>query len=261
MHDPALPNPSNWLAATFPLLAAGALAVLAAVVAAPAAPAQSADAPPPPKFIGTKRCKMCHSAAHTGNAFGKWESSAHAGAWKVLASDAAKKLAAERGVAGDPQQAKECLRCHVTAYGEKPERLDKTFEPKDGVSCESCHGPGEAHAKARLKGAIAAKGRDPKERMEVPAGEIVTRPEPKTCLTCHNDQSPSFKPFCFRERLAQIRHPDPRKTRDPAVEEALKCACEKPCACTQAQCGGWPTEKELAAARERLAAKGTEGGQ
>lgn len=255
---PADPGPPAWLAVGFPLV--GAIALLTVVftavaaLAGPARPAPHSPAADPVNYVGSKRCKMCHSATHTGDAYGAWTKEKHAGAWRVLDSDAAKALAKKAGVAGSPQAAAACLRCHVTAYGVAPERLEKSFDPKEGVSCESCHGPGEAHARARLKYAMTHRGADPKQRVELPAGEVVARPEPATCLACHNAESPSFQPFCFRERVAQIQHFDPRKPRDPAEAEALKCACEKPCACKKGDCGGWPTETELAAARAKLAA-------
>jgi hypothetical protein len=61
---------------------------------------------------------------------------------------------------------------------------------------------------------------------KVPAGEIISRPDQKTCLSCHNDQSPSFKPFCFQEYVDKVRHDDPRKPH----ADRTKCGCEK-CAC------------------------------
>lgn len=46
----------------------------------------------------------------------------------------------------------------------------------------------------------------------------------RTCLTCHNEESPNFKPFCFKERFGRIVHLDPRKTRTEGELKAMKCA-------------------------------------
>jgi hypothetical protein len=134
----------------------------------------------------------------------------------------------------DPQKSDKCLKCHVTGFGLAADLLKKGFDPKLGVQCESCHGPGELHKKARLaavgKGGAEDGFGDDKgkvaERQKIPADEIISMPEQKTCLTCHNEESPTFKPFCYYERLEKVRHDDPRK---PHADK-LVCACEK-CAC------------------------------
>ena len=178
------------------------------------------------KYIGVDKCKACHQAEASGNQFEHWKKSGHARAYEILASDAAKAVAKERGIE-DPQKSDQCLKCHVTALGAPKEQIKKGFDLSDGVQCEGCHGPGERHMKARFAAAGQA-GADPKVRQEVPADEIRAKVDQETCKGCHNEESPSFKPFCFKERWASIGHFDPRKQRTPA--DGVKCGCE-PCAC------------------------------
>lgn len=182
-----------------------------------------AAAPAANKYIGAEKCKNCHSAQASGDQYGHWQAAGHSKAFEVLASDAAKAAAKERGVE-DAQKSETCMKCHVTAFGAPPEALKKGFEPRSGVQCESCHGPGETHMKARFAAAASA-GAEVGARQELPAGEIVAKVEMKTCLTCHNEESPTFKPFCFKERWAKIGHFDPRKKR-PA-DYQVDCDCPK----------------------------------
>ena len=186
------------------------------------------------KYIGADKCKNCHQSEASGNAYGVWHKEAHSKAFENLASDKAKEIAKQKGI-DDPQKSDQCLRCHTTAFGVAAEMIKKGFDAKMGVQCESCHGPGEAHMKARFAAASKGGGEEgfgdeagKAAWQEIPAGEIVTGIDQKTCLGCHNQESPTFKPFCFHERAAKIAHTDPRKPR--AAEKKLVCGCEK-CGC------------------------------
>jgi len=151
-------------------------------------------------FVGADGCKLCHKSAKSGNQYGIWLEGPHAQAYEVLGSDAAKAIAAEKGLEGSPQELDECLRCHVTAHGVDPARLEKKYRPTDGVGCESCHGPGDGY-----KGKSTMESRE----LSVAAGLII--PTAETCTTCHNEESPTFKGFDFDEYFAKIAHPTPAK--------------------------------------------------
>ena len=81
--------------------------------------------------VGPDACQSCHPAQHA-----QWSLSAHSGAMSKLKAD-------------DKDQDASCVRCHATAKksGPAPSSLE-AFHIEGGVSCESCHGPGEAHVKA-----------------------------------------------------------------------------------------------------------------
>ncbi len=209
--------------------------------AVPGTNARPADA----KYIGVKKCRACHSNAETGDQYGVWSKMSHAKAFDALASEEAKAIAKERGIA-DPQKAGECLKCHTTAYGVDEKLLGRRFDGK-GVQCEACHGPGEAHQKARMKAAM--EGGEPKYE-GVPATEIDANPPNETCAKCHNPESPTFKPFCFYEGRAKIQHLNPLKKRTDEEKAALfACPCGKdgkcphPDGCPDGKCGPKPVKK------------------
>lgn len=187
------------------------------------------------RYIGADRCRNCHRSEESGDQHGVWEKQRHSHAFETLASDTAKKYAQERGIA-DPQKAEECMKCHDTAFGKPSRELHRSFKPELGVQCESCHGPGENHQKARL--AAAAAEETPSKFTVIPDGEMITKIDEKTCLQCHNDQSPGFKPFCFYKSSAVIRHLNPLKPRTEAELAALLvCGCGETCECVHG-CGG-----------------------
>jgi hypothetical protein len=190
------------------------------------------------KFIGAAKCANCHKSDAGGDQYGKWKETAHSHAFEVLASDKAKEVGKSKGV-DDPQQSELCLKCHVTAFGKPAEELAKGFDPALGVQCESCHGAGENHMKARISAAAKAKGG---EVAPVTADEIVGQPTIDNCIQCHNEQSPTAKPFCFRMHNAKIVHPIPGKKHSPEEEKLLTsgCGCAE-CKCANgdaAECAG-----------------------
>jgi len=135
-----------------------------------------ADCPAPKKgeaaFVGNKPCQECHQEA-----FPLWEKSKHSHGWATLE---------EKG----KQFHLNCVGCHVTGY-EKPGgvcRLDKV-EGREGVGCESCHGPGSLHAE------------DPTPK------NIVRSPGRELCVTCHNpENSPHFDFATYLPRILGPGH-------------------------------------------------------
>ncbi|MCX6641018.1 MAG: cytochrome c family protein [bacterium] len=144
-------------------------------------------------YIGAPKCKICHKGEAKGKIYEIWSESKHAKSLEVL------KVKGE-----DKNPA--CLACHVTGYG-KPTGYgaDSTkFEALGNVGCEVCHGPGSAYSKMAVM-------QDPAKAKE--AGLLT--PDEKTCLTCHNEKSPTFnkdKPFKFAESYKMIEHHAPKKT-------------------------------------------------
>jgi len=157
-----------------------------------------ADAPAH-AFVGADKCKMCHNAAAKGAQYTHWAESKHAKAFETLATEQAKKYGAAKGIA-DPQKADECLRCHVTGHGAPADKLTDKYQAAQGVSCESCHGPGGDYWKMEVM----------KDTAKSVAAGMVT-PNEATCKGCHNADSPSFKGFDFAAYKAKIAHPNPQK--------------------------------------------------
>lgn len=145
------------------------------------------------QYVGVQKCKKCH--VKNGDQYGKWKNSKHSKAYEVLASDKAKEIGKKLGVA-DPQQSEKCLKCHTTGYGEKPEKFAASFDIKDGVQCESCHGAGSAYKKSKIM-----KDRD----KSIAAGLIL--PTEEVCVKCHNKDAPGFEGFDFKKMHKKIAHP------------------------------------------------------
>ena len=150
-------------------------------------------------YVGVDACKMCHKKEKTGNQHGSWSESKHAKAFETLGSDKANEVASAKGIA-NPQEAPECLKCHVMASGVDASLLGKKYKVEDGVGCESCHGPGKDYKNIKIM----------KDRDQAVANGLII-PTEDVCKKCHNEESPTYVEFNFEERAAQIAHPNPSK--------------------------------------------------
>jgi hypothetical protein len=208
-------------------LASAALLAMPLLLAPSSGPGQQGT---PNRYIGAAKCKNCHADKESGDQYGIWTTEKHSKAFAELASAKAKEYGKARGVE-DPQTSEKCLKCHETAFGKPKEELQRTFDPKAGVQCETCHGPGEQHMKARLAGAAEFGDKKP-PFVQIPDGEIQKKPDAKTCAVCHNEESPGYKPFCFHKFVGTIRHLNPLKPRTAAEKQALlTCTCDDKCVC------------------------------
>jgi len=161
-----------------------------------------------PRYIGAEKCaKMCHKAVNKGEQLKVWKESKHAQAYADLATPAALETAKKAGITGDPQKAEKCLKCHVTAYGVPAAQIDSTFSIKDGVQCEACHGPGSDYAKLKVM----------KDKKLAAEAGLLT-PNEKTCVKCHNSESPMFKEFVYADMYKKIAHPVPKQADSSAVK-------------------------------------------
>ncbi len=97
------------------------------------------------KFIGAKKCGMCHKKAKVGEQLKIWKESQHAKAYKTLQTEAADKIAAEKGFKTKAVETDECLACHTLGSNVDASLFDKKFKIEDGVQCETCHGAGSAY--------------------------------------------------------------------------------------------------------------------
>ncbi|MCK4547959.1 MAG: cytochrome c family protein [Candidatus Eisenbacteria sp.] len=163
----------------------------------PSAEAKREDAAVP-LYVGVKSCRICHKSKRMGNQYGAWLKGPHAGAYATLSSEASVKIAREMGLKTAAEEAPECLSCHSTAHGLRKEEVKGALKLEDGVQCESCHGPGNDYKKLPVM-------MDHGKAVESGLWEI----SEKTCLKCHNEQSPTFSGFEFRTAIAGITHAPP----------------------------------------------------
>jgi hypothetical protein len=121
-------------------------------------------------FAGEAICKTCHPVQYE-----VWRQSKHAGAYKHLESV---------NKAYDP----DCVACHTVGFNKPGGFLDKLITPQlAGVQCESCHGPGKAHAQSA--------GRQPL------ANRLWTKE--RMCAQCHvKNHSPSFSIDAYWPKIA-----------------------------------------------------------
>ena len=137
------------------------------------------------RYIGAAKCKMCHNKPDKGEQYNKWAAGVHANAMKSLNAEEAK----------NPK----CLKCHSTAASVNQD-LVETITVQEGVSCESCHGPGSSYKSMTIM----------KDKAKSMANGMIS-PDEKVCKKCHNEESPNYKGFNFKEYVAKIAHPDPTR--------------------------------------------------
>jgi len=160
------------------------------------------------KYIGASKCKTCHKKELIGDQYGKWEKAGHSKAFKTLLSEKAIAVAKEKGISGKPSEAAECLKCHATAATLGPNDVEKKpLDNKDGVQCESCHGPGSGYKKKKVMA---------DHEKSLAAGLVI--PDEKTCTKCHNDTSPTWKGFDYAEAKKKIDHSIPKDVKGKYLE-------------------------------------------
>lgn len=157
-------------------------------------------------FVGANTCKMCHTGAAKGDQYGIWAASPHAKAFETLKTPEAEKAAKEKGLKVPASEAPECLKCHVTGFGADAAMFDAKFDKTQGVQCEACHGPGSDYKKIDVMKDHAKAVEAGLNPMQVADGTAE-----KTCVKCHNQESPFFKGFKFDEYFEKIKHPRPAK--------------------------------------------------
>lgn len=119
------------------------------------------------QYAGWAACRKCHDTQ-----FRFVENHKHSKAWETLVTD-------KRDADVD------CIGCHAAAFGEPGGIFHvRQLEPFHDVQCESCHGPGKAHA-------------------DDPSVKPFLRVTADTCLKCHTrDQSDEV----IETRLVELFH-------------------------------------------------------
>jgi hypothetical protein len=123
------------------------------------------------KYVGSDKCKGCHSLPKTGAQYKSWAETKHAKSMDILKTK------------GEDKNEK-CLECHTTGWGKSHEEGAKL----DEVGCEACHGPASEWKAIHQKDKEAAVSKG-----------LVLKPNEDTCVKCHNKNSPTFKGFNFAE--------------------------------------------------------------
>lgn len=147
-------------------------------------------------YVGAQKCAVCHKSEAQGRQFSLWESTKHAKTLEALSSPKAAEFAKALGVekpADDPK----CLKCHAPLAAKAPELK------AEGVSCETCHGPGSGYRKLNIM----------KDRAESAKNGLILYGSPEAikaqCMTCH--ENPHGIAFDFAAAWEKIKHPVPIK--------------------------------------------------
>lgn len=148
------------------------------------------------KYIGAEKCKICHNKPATGDQYKQWAGSLHAQALKSLNSEESWAYAKKNNIA-DPNKEPKCLKCHSTAGSVTAAEI-ATLTAAEGVSCESCHGPGSMYKSPAIM---------KNQAMSIKNGLII--PNEQTCLKCHNKDNPFYKPFNYATAFPKVAHPNP----------------------------------------------------
>ena len=152
-------------------------------------------------YIGATACGMCHKTEKQGEQLKIWQGTPHAGAYEILKTEEADKIAKEKGFDTKAIETEDCLKCHAIGYNLDASMLGKKFKVEDGVQCESCHGPGSAYKKKSIM----------KVREKAVANGLLVYENPgeELCINCHNAESPTYVDFVFEEAWEKIKHPIP----------------------------------------------------
>lgn len=146
------------------------------------------------EYVGIKKCKVCHMKIYKS-----WEKTSHAQAFETLKPGAQSEAKQKAGLdlQKDYTQDETCLGCHTTGTVQHP-----------GVQCEACHGAGKAYSSAKIMNKTKWKADPEKHREMAVCAGLNNTPDEQVCLACHNEKSPTFKPFDFKQRYEQIKHPE-----------------------------------------------------
>ena len=127
--------------------------------------------PGQPSYVGVAKCLECHENTRTF-----WEHDRHETAWETLEKD-------------NKTFDVYCVSCHVTGFMRPGGSAVKQLDGLKDVQCESCHGPGSAHAEA---GEVAL---------------IQRTPAPSTCKVCHSPKHSTHFDFDkYRKKLVVPGH-------------------------------------------------------
>ena len=156
------------------------------------------------QYGGVATCKACHLTKKSGAQYKIWKAGPHAKALATLKTPEAKAAAKKLGIE-DPSTSDKCLKCHVTAYTVDASLKGPKLKMEEGVGCEACHGPGSEYKKRAIITGIW------KGKLKAEDYGLIKPVTEKVCMTCHNEESPTFEKFYFKESYAKIVHLVPKK--------------------------------------------------
>ncbi len=178
-----------WMTASATAADQGVVAATAVTASLPALGDESAYT-----YVGSKKCKKCHSKQHKS-----WAKTKMGSAFDTLKAGEAKEAKEKHGLDASKDYTTDaaCLKCHTVGFG-KPggyetaaaddKKAVRAAKARMGVGCESCHGPGSAYVK--IFDEIMKSKRKYKVEELYAAG--MRKVDESVCAECHNDESPTI---------------------------------------------------------------------
>lgn len=154
------------------------------------------------KYVGVTTCVgACHKTESQGSQLSIWQNSKHSQAYTSLQSAFADSIAAAGGSSTPAVETPACLKCHTLTDADAS-KMEETFDIKQGVQCETCHGAGSEYKKLSIM-------KD--KQKSIDAGLIIHTEKAAFCTGCHNSESPTFVSFDYDTMWDKIKHPKPAK--------------------------------------------------
>jgi hypothetical protein len=171
-----------------------------------------------PRFVGSIGCKSssCHGGAgEKRSQFITWsQKDFHTRAYAILTNARSERIAQALGISAAHESSR-CTSCHAPMLAVAPQRLMKGAEPREGVSCEACHGAAEPWLRGHTR-------KDWSYATRVGAGMRDLKSfyvRANTCVACHqnlhSDVTAAGHPELFFELNSQSEN-EPKHWRDPA---------------------------------------------
>ena len=145
------------------------------------------------EYVGAQKCKVCHIKIYK-----EWRETGHGKAFEDLNPGVKAEQKKESGLDPNKDYTSDasCIQCHTTG--------NSTMFP--GVQCGACHAPGKNYTSATIMNKKKYKANPEQQRALALKAGLIIAPEEKVCLECHNEKSPTYKPFDFKARYAEVTH-------------------------------------------------------
>ena len=178
------------------LLVAGVgVAVCRSPAAAQPKPMARADGDllPQPKWMGVASCASmsCHNAGEgrekKRSEYSTWAAhDKHTQAYNALLIPRSQDIARNLKLSKPAHEEPLCLKCHAMAHTNgQEEPVDDHFYLRDGVGCESCHGPAEKWLEEHFRGDFKSKSAEEKESRYGLRNTKSLTSRVKICASCH----------------------------------------------------------------------------
>lgn len=145
------------------------------------------------EYFGARKCKVCHIKIYK-----TWKDTAHAKAFDDLSPGVKAEAKKKAGLDTNKDYTTDasCIKCHTTGNSIQ----------FPGIQCEACHESGKRYTSAKIMNKKKWKANPEKQRKLALEAGLVVKPDEKNCKGCHNEKSPTYKPFDFAERYEEIKH-------------------------------------------------------